>query len=155
MATFSDIATAAKAAIDSIGLAGQTVIKKDGTLQPRDFERYGLPLTLIWLKQDLGESWATTGQPSANDYGTLGRDVVIGIDRYWEVQGDLTSNLADAPNDFQAIKKVLNKPKLAGAGTVWNTRLGTNALWERTAFAVGGQMSHCDLTFMGVESRNL
>lgn len=154
MATFVDIANAVKGVIDGLALQGQTVVRKDGTLQPRDLTTYGLPLTVVWLKDDPGEQWATTGNPTGNDYGTVGRNVVIGIDRYWEVQGNITDNLTDAPDDFQKIKRALNKPKLSGASTVWLVRLGTNPLWERAAFAVGGQMSHCDLTFFGAEPRN-
>lgn len=154
MATFADIAAAVKAVIDGLGLAGRTIVRKDGAIQPRDFDAYGLPLTLVFLKQDAGESWGTTGDGGLTGYGTVGRDVVVGIDRFREVQGDISSDPADMPDDFQAIKRALNKPRLAGAATVWLVRLGTNPLWENHAFTVGGEQSHCDLTVHGAEPRN-
>ncbi len=155
MATFNTIATAVKAVIDGLSLGITTRIRKEGSLQPRDFDGGGLtfPLVLIWLKADDGESWATLGN-GTSDLGTIGRDVILGVDLYRESQGDITSNQDANPDIFQAIKRALNTATLANASTVWNTRLGTNALWEDMAFSIGGEMSHCDLTFCGAEPRN-
>lgn len=160
MATFLDIANAVAGVITGLAQPGPIIVRKESALQPRDpiaQEVNPTPMTLVWLKLDGGIAWATTGDGGVTSYGTVGRRVVIGIDRFRIVRGDITGitvSQALLLNEFEAIKKALNKPKLAAAGTVWNTLLGTSPLWENHAFAEGGEMSHCELTFMSGESRN-
>jgi len=161
MATFDTIGAAVKTQIDGASLSVTTVVRKEGIVQEDDPLPPGTvavpvtnPFVVISLAQDQGENWATTRNPAAGDYGTVGRGFVIAIEIYTNAQGEMETNLASRQNLIQSIKRLLNKPFLTGAGTVWDTRLIQNDAWEGQPFREGCEQSSFGLAFESSEQRN-
>ena len=149
MAVFDTIAGAVKTVIDGLALGVTTVVRKDGDV----YEADALPLVVISLANDQGEEWAVTGDGST-DTGTVGRGYVITVGVYRDTQAELQTGVATTPDYFQAVKRALNKSSLAGASTVWDTRLTTNAMWEGQAFREAGEASAFQIEFGSAEPRN-
>lgn len=153
MASFAiPIANAVRTVIANLSNAPSLVeVRKADVLHPR--EMTVAFCAVIITTGDEREIGAVSGAGSATDQGDVLKSYEIGISIYGANFGNLGSDMNQHPDFVLAVKQALNKTSLAGAPSVYGTKLIDNAQWERQTFQDSSEVSRFGLLFLNAETR--
>jgi len=144
---FTTIAAAVRTVIAGLSGAPDTVlVKDDDSIHPGE-----APAVIVTMG-DEEESIAVSGAGTDTDQGDRLMAYQIGVTIY---KGNLGTNEALGTNqDFVlACQQALNRKSLAGAPSVYGTKLVRRDAWERQALKDGVEVSRFGLIFYSAETR--
>lgn len=146
---FKTIADAAAAVLAALpGVPGPVTVRKDNAVQPRE----QTPRVVV----DFGEErviQAVSGAGTDTDQGDVLKEYAIGVSVYRRRHADVSTDLSPNADFVLAAKQALSKKTLAGAPSVYGTRLVDSAAWEHQPFGQGWEVSTFGVLFYSAETR--
>lgn len=144
-----DIANAVQGVIAGISGAPDVVeVRDNDQVRPRDPE----DIVVITIGDEVEEG-GTSGAGAGDDFGGVFKTYQVGVSIYHRKLTSPGTDLTLTPPFVLACKQALNRPTLAGAPTVYGTRLATSSAWENQEFAKGLLVSRFGILFLSSESR--
>lgn len=146
---FKTVADAVRQVVSGVpGCPQRIEVRDNDQLESREDDDF----VVITLGED-PELWGTTAG-GINDFGDVAKGYMIGITLYHRKLTDPTVNLNAAPEFVLKCKQALNKPTLAQAPSVFDTRLVENPAWENQDMDKGLQVTRFGMIFSSIEPRN-
>jgi hypothetical protein len=153
MSYANTIANAVVAVIEGLATPpAQTEFRKVDTLTRSDKDLASNVLCVVTLSDEQQTLFETFGDDS--DLGTIGKAYMVGVSLYKLHAGNIQTNNDTLPAMALRIEQALNQPTLAGATTVFGSKIIPFQTFSIQAFSDGYECMRGFAVYTSAEPRN-